>query len=636
MTALRVVTVGLSRYRKVPAWDVQEAASSRTKIEKLFQDHGAVPEDWTAFATTTRLDARLDDWTSRADESFVVYWTGHGEYSGDGYLLALANSKKPLNGRNGFSGVRLGEALRDQQRRRNLDQHPREWVLLILDTCGSGPGAWQLWRSFDILPPNIGVIATADEGAAYAGGFAAVLEQVLEGFDGNDAAGIPLVELTRRLRERLEGEGQGKKIYENFWPTATLPLRIDAPPTVQATVDRYAELRDVLSSAPADIRNHFYAKAQGTEIGEPAWCFAGRVAERRTIAAWLRNAPGGMYVVSGVAGSGKSALLGMMLASSDEKVRAAIAGAGFSPIPADLTPGDLTYDAVIHLSGQAVADTVRSLANAMHLDHAEGPDKLIDQVRQRGQHVDRTTMLVDALDEARDPLTIAALLRRLAALPGVRVLVGTRQSLNEDPDIAISLDNAVLDVLAPDSDHVMRLQRDPEAVRTYVSQRLRRAALPDFGEDRADAISDLIAAFPQPFLFARLALHEIIADPAWTAPDADLQKLLGSGHRGIFGQAVSRFANHAPDVEALLHALTYGRGNGFPRTDGVWAAAASALTEIPITDATVERALQQAAPYIMYDSESGQGVYRLAHRTFAEWYRRSDSELKGTGGGLTR
>jgi len=34
--------------------------------------------------------------------------------------------------------------------------------------------------------------------------------------------------------------------------------------------------------------------------------------------------------------------------------------------------------------------------------------------------------------------------------------------------------------------------------------------------------------------------------------------------------------------------------------------------------------LEGAAPYVMLDTENGQSVYRLAHRTFAEYYRKAD------------
>ena len=277
---------------------------------------------------------------------------------------------------------------------------------------------------------------------------------------------------------------------------------------------------------------------------------------------------------------------------------------------------------MIHLSGQTIHDTVSSLAAGLDLEAVDGPDSLID--RDRDQQRARTTVLVDALDESRDPLTIAGLLRRFAALPGHRVLIGTRQSLHEDPDHPIPPDSTVLDVLGAEPDHVIKLGRDPDAVREYVIARLDSADPDDLSVDRVRAVAARIAAFDQPFLFARLAVHEVIAQPDIARSDVLLTDLLHAGHSGIFGRAVARLALQASDVEALLHVLAYARGNGFPRTDGIWEIAATAVTDTPISDASITAALQLAAPYIMQDSEAGQTVYRLAHRTFTEWYRRRD------------
>jgi hypothetical protein len=99
-----------------------------------------------------------------------------------------------------------------------------------------------------------------------------------------------------------------------------------------------------------------------------------------------------------------------------------------------------------------------------------------------------------------------------------------------------------------------------------------------------------------------------------------LTGLLSGGHTGIFDRAVARISATNPRVEALLHSLAYAQGNGYPRTDGIWATAATALTEDVVTDDDIDQALKMAAPYIMLDSEFGVSTYRLAHRTYAERY----------------
>lgn len=185
----------------------------------------------------------------------------------------------------------------------------------------------------------------------------------------------------------------------------------------------------------------------------------------------------------------------------------------------------------------------------------------------------------------------------------------------------------ILDTLNANPANILVLKRESAAVRTYVATRLRhQSTVAEPSAGRFNAIADRIGSYDQPFLFARLAIHEILAEPALADSDAALTPILELGHSGIFEHAVNRLRQADPPVEALLHALTYARGNGFPRTGGVWAIAASAFSDTPITDTDVENAINLAAPYIMQDTEFGVTVYRLAHRTFTEWYRTRDHQ----------
>ena len=241
---IRGITVGLAAYGRHSDWSIEEAARSRDAVEALFRVHGVDPvEDWTDAATTQQIAGKLTDWSKRWDESQVVYWTGHGEFNGDGYFLALADSDE-LSPNDALSHDRLFSALRALERAR-VANDSQDWVLVILDTCGSGPGGWKLWTLFQSPPKNVGVVATTDDGAAYSGAFPRHLEAALDSFNGNDTDGIPLAELVRRLEVVIGAE----KINAKFGPLAVLPIRTDAAPAIQATVDVYAELRHVLADA---------------------------------------------------------------------------------------------------------------------------------------------------------------------------------------------------------------------------------------------------------------------------------------------------------------------------------------------------------------------------------------------------
>jgi len=218
----------------------------------------------------------------------------------------------------------------------------------------------------------------------------------------------------------------------------------------------------------------------------------------------------------------------------------------------------------------------------------------------------------------------------LRSLVGSEMCIRDSQSLHEDPDHPTPTDRALLDALgAPQdpSEEVIKLERDQTAIFGYASDRLEQR-LPKNVPDR-DAtmhrLSRAIAEVDQPFLFARLAVHEAIADPHWQSPGVDLTDLLSHGHTGIFDRAVNRIRADKPPVEALLHSLAYAQGNGYSRTDGIWAISATALLNDSVTDDNIDQALQMAAPYIMLDSEFGSSAYRLAHRTYAERYIQLDT-----------
>ena len=160
MSRIRLITVGLSDYTKMAGWKIEEAASSRAAIELALRRHGIEVEDWTPQATTMGIGRRLECWAKRADESQIVYWVGHGEYSDHGYHLALADSYNPLQEENSLPGARLQTNLRNRIARR-ADESGDGWVLLILDTCGSFEGSWAIYRKFDPRPVNVGVIGTS-------------------------------------------------------------------------------------------------------------------------------------------------------------------------------------------------------------------------------------------------------------------------------------------------------------------------------------------------------------------------------------------------------------------------------------------------------------------------------------------
>src|SRR2546423_518342 len=110
---------------------------------------------------------------------------------------------------------------------------------------------------------------------------------------------------------------------------------------------------------PPGVRQHFLARARGSELSELVLHLQGRDEESGELAWWLRTASTGMFVATGRAGCGKSALLGRMVTLADRPLLAALEEAGIMRRPLDEElPPDNVFDVVIHLTGKTVRETI--------------------------------------------------------------------------------------------------------------------------------------------------------------------------------------------------------------------------------------------------------------------------------------
>ncbi|MGH3569695.1 MAG: WD40 repeat domain-containing protein [Pseudonocardia sp.] len=443
---------------------------------------------------------------------------------------------------------------------------------------------------------------------------------------------IEFSELWRELKRNLPGSAVIPKNVED----AALRRRVPVPAGFSIPMDVRAVVQQVLAELSDDERRHFVPKAQGAELGEVSWYFEGREDERHRIVDWLRSASSGLRVVTGRAGSGKSALLGDVLVRSRLELSRVLVDHGLlASLAQHESPPPEVFDTALHLTGLNPVDVVDRLSVDLQLaDTArrEEPlsariDALTRSIRERKA---ATTILVDALDEAVDPLTVAAaVLRPLVAIPGMRVVVGTRRSTHEGPDQPEPDDQNLIDALGADRSQTIEVSRDPLAISRYVCRRLLTGLATqqlDLEPAAIDAVGNAIAAAGREFLFARLAVHELLASPELLTNPIGLTGLLGGDHRTLFASAVDRLRRRRPAHAPLLRALGFAQGRGLPMRDGVWAAIANALSEQDgldhvVSDADISVLLYDAAPYIMIDSEHGQTVYRLAHRTFVEHFR---------------
>ena len=427
------------------------------------------------------------------------------------------------------------------------------------------------------------------------------------------------------------------------------------PGTVTTPVDIYAELEEFVRGLSPDERGHFVPKALGAEQGELAWYFVGRDQERRHISTWLRTRRKGMLVVTGRAGVGKSALLGNVLIQANPALRDLLTRAGhMPPVARDDRPPDGVFDTVVQLTGMRTGDLVRRLATDAGLDSDEQSgqtepgqdvDWLLDSLCRRRKPF---TVLADALDEAQEPMAIArSVLRRVAALPHVRVVVGTRASTREGPDQPDPVDEDLLVAVGRTArTMVLRVGRDRHAIATYVTRRLtaaRSAGLLDVDDTTIDDVAGLVSAEDREFLYARLAIHEVLARPELLTAGyrSELTDLLSRDHRALFAAAIMRLTTQDPSAGPLLEALAWAQGRGLPRADRIWSIVACALADGDqiITEEGLDHILKTAAPYILLDAEDGQSVYRLSHHTFQEYFlswKNADRHVPGIPGASYR
>ncbi|MCP3381239.1 caspase family protein [Bradyrhizobium sp. CCGUVB4N] len=636
MEEFGVLLIAVDDYPEPPG-ALQSSANADRLAKLIVGERGGKLVDRVVATSSAEILTALKRWSRRQDDpprSTIIYLVGHGTDDGMDHQFML-----PPEGR--LDDILTGTLWNVFAEDWNIRQtDPRCWTLFILDCCGANIGLINLQAQLSQrayrYPHRLGMWPTSSSGASNSGRFVDAFARTLTEFNENNAV-IPLTEVFRKMLAEL-----GDLQPHGFLPQEAVlnnPQRLSAPLVIN--LDDYGELKRVIAELPSELRVHFLNKAQGTETADFDWYFEGRSAETNILCSWLRDAPSGMRVVTGAPGSGKSALLGHISVLANDRLVEAYAATNLAPeLRNGPRPPSNVFDASIHLTGKTVADVLDSIYRqvgqprdaqdtAVSIDQPFIPRELWsgslnDLVRHlEGQHR-RITLLADALDEAQEPEPIARLLAALARSGFTRVLVGTRKSLEEGLDKPFNPDaNGLIEALEAGPDEIIAIDSDSDATRRYVLHRLGAKRSPYVNQAQTvDTLASKIAARDQPFLFARLATSELLARTALPLDDPELMGMLDGGHAGIFETAVRRIEASEPNAAAMLRALAFGRGRGFPETGGTWVAVARALTkDVPLPDNAVRRAIEIAAPYITLDAEAGQSTYRLAHQTFVEHYR---------------
>ena len=577
-------------------------------------------------AAETRL-AELED--SQHGGPLLLVWTGHARgNSNDGLrLLTRSDSQSPM------AGIPVSEVAG------YCAQSGATQLLLIFDTCYSGAGAdaarAAVTRVLQERPPDadrvwVGVLASClPAERAVDGEFGQRLLRLLR-----DGPQDP--EARRRWsvhNESVRGDDLCHALVSE-WDSDLQRPQFDARGWAWWLVPN--PLFEV--GAPAQVVEHLLRAARGVGSGERSW-FTGRVGEVDTVVDWVRSGRPGLRVVTGSAGTGKSAIVGRVVSVAQRQERARIDAQGGL---GHADPGVGRIDAHAHARARTTDQVAEELD--AHLVGAgvlapfpygkRNADALVGTVQAHTQAGGQTPVLViDGLDEARgQSFQIARdLLARLARF--AVVVVSTR----DVPEPGDTPDSTLLEALDPSE--VLNLD-DPDwmvsgrrAEHDYLQRRLSGVDEVMDGAAVADYLTDLVdAGQEQPFLLARVIAdqlttapvntnqpgwHEQVPDSITTALDADLAQVPDPPGRDLPADVNAPVFAHR-----LLQALTWGLGAGLPEEE--WRTIATTTHNLDlgeVSEQDISWVLHHLGRHIIQDGEAGVAVYRIAHQAMADHLR---------------
>ncbi len=637
-----VVAIGVAEYDHghAPLPRVHEDIS---EVTRLFTEAGFKREltGLTGRETATDIGVALDFWArgQAPTDSVVFFWSGHGQVEDGHYLLTRDSPSSGFNTYNAVRSAELGALITKELRAKR--------VLVVLDTCYAGLGASDVFkRAFDILdyqthfsPEGRKVCVIASSlplEPARDGAFARALVSLLregspERLWSEQTEFITPEELFTAIEAELDRRGIQRPDMKAGRPLGPL---IPNPRYRPSVPDEDVETKRRRWLRAGAVDEHLVHAARGIEVGETGWHFTGRTDLLRRIVSWLRDADRGMFVVTGSAGTGKSALLGRIVTLSVPELREmAEREGGLVGSQPDTLPPPHGIDVAIFARNKTVDDCVRAIASGFSIPMPPGGwdvmDLMIEEVG-RIARIKLVTIVVDGLDEARRGQVTAiasVLLRPLAAQPGVRVLIGTRPDRAGGPMPAPGAEHWVLKALG--QAERAALEDEPDAKDDLFKYALRRLTEPTDSplREHPDRAAEIAAAIVECstgiFLFARIAARLILRTPDPQTLDAPaVGALLQGGLDEVFERDLARYGTDRDWVLDLLRPLAWAEGTGIPRRD-VWHSLATALstTGRVYSEADVTWVLETAGFYIIESGEQGQAVYRLYHQALIDHLR---------------
>lgn len=586
-------------------------------------------------------------WT-RSDAA-VVFVTGHGiDAAGDHRIVLRGSDSQRIKTTMQRTSEIVGW----------LEETGIEHLMIILDLCHAGATA-KATAAFDLDFPRswlpLASVTASQEAktGALTNAITAFLDD-LHSPEGERFSHGPYLRVAEFIEEvqRHLGEDQTLASLQPGWPSLGPSFCLPNP--------RWREDQPVtrprrdLAIRPAELEGHWAPKAKATDDNGAGWLFTGRADLMRQLIA-ATTGPAGTTLVTGMAGTGKSAALARLVTLSDadfcdryqdlaRQIRPDLRPELGSVGAAVLGTGKLPHEvmAQIHEAFTGSAPTAGSSLAAMREDWWHW-------LESQGETV---TIVFDALDEAEHPATLltevlAQLNPPSPATPRVRLIVGVRSPGGADDrlmsegamreDRQSLADRAELQLQA----HRLRVDEPPlwsdDDLTEYACELLVRTGNSPYAEPAYHGqVSGLAAAITaragKSFLIARIAASSLAhrvdrvdpGDLAWLAT-------LDEGVLGVFRDDLRTSLEPADQKRAvdLLRAVAFAYGAGLPWRQ-IWPLVANAVIDRPGTygDSDIAWLLgTRIGAYLVTDQEDGITVYRLFHDTLRTTLRERSSEI---------
>ncbi|WP_035791648.1 NACHT and WD repeat domain-containing protein [Kitasatospora mediocidica] len=602
-----------------------------------------------SFGKATEAWADVQD--QAAGEPLIVHFSGHGDVLHGELYLAVMDSTQGSNLRRTALNVTtmLGDA----------EAGPAGPVLFLLDVCSAGTAlSAQEFRKITDRERKAWVIAACGPGrttfrARFSHATAQVLERLAKGWlDISPVlAHVPVDTFAAEIHRELN-RGAGADDYPtSVVRTPTTEALLDPAPFfvnpayAEAPAERYrARISAALWQLAAEVDPgldplHFVGRATGSQ-GTDRCLFTGRDVERERIARWLEDSAGeesNLLVVTGSAGSGKSALLGVTACLTHPQL-APLAGAVFSRVR-DHRPRPAGRVLAVHArrqnGDQLIASLLRQLdgePDAHHLPATNGTASAagaatLETLRSRLADAGPVILILDALDEATDPEgLLEQVILPLAdrggdgPQPDCRFLIGTRPLWKRLPNLR----NAALkpgSLLSLDTVPEKRLTKDLAGFLGDLLWNDRR--YPD--ETLAALAAALAGAVDHGgFLLATLFADHLAQLPAETELTAEqVVERLPNTIAGMLDLHIDTLSRTDPWVRPVVAALGHARGRGMPlellHVTAVALAPAQDPDRLPPDLDTTRQALDHASFYLRADRDTdGRQLYRFFHQSLAE------------------